>query len=134
MIALFVLMGITTGSWAARIPGVRDQLHISDAQWGLANVGATAGSLVSLIVVMAVVVRTGPRRLALTGGSLLLITAPLAAGAVTYTGRQLTGQPASISASRSAVFQFRMVTATPSLRVQSMVPNGDFSTPCGHHR
>ena len=79
VIALFVLMGTTTGSWAARIPGVRDQLHISDAQWGLANVGSTAGSLVSLIIVMAVVVRTGPRRLALTGGTLLLFTAPLAA-------------------------------------------------------
>ena len=79
VIALFVLMGTTTGSWAARIPGVRDQLRISDAQWGLANIGATAGSLVSLLVVMAVVVRTGPRRLALTGGTLLLFTAPLAA-------------------------------------------------------
>lgn len=79
VIALFVLMGTTTGSWAARIPGVRDQLHISDAQWGLANIGATAGSLVSLIVVVSVVMRTGPRRLALTGGTLLLFTAPLAA-------------------------------------------------------
>lgn len=79
VIALFVLMGTTTGSWAARIPGVRDQLQISDARWGLANIGATAGSLVSLIVVMAVVVRTGPKRLALTGGTLLLFTAPLAA-------------------------------------------------------
>lgn len=79
VIALFVLMGTTTGSWAARIPGVRDQLHVSDAQWGLANVGATAGSLVSLIVVVTVVVRTGPKRLALTGGTLLLFTAPLAA-------------------------------------------------------
>lgn len=72
-------MGTTTGSWAARIPGVRDQVQISDAQWGLANIAATAGSLVSLIIVMAVVVRTGPRRLALTGGTLLLFTAPLAA-------------------------------------------------------
>ncbi len=79
VIALFVLMGTTTGSWAARIPGVRDQLRISDVQWGLANIGATAGSLVSLIVVLAVVVRTGPRRLALTGGTLLLFAAPLAA-------------------------------------------------------
>ena len=80
VISLFVLMGTTTGSWAARIPGVRDQLRISDAQWGLANIGATVGSLVALLVVMAVVVRTGPRRLALTGGTLLLFTAPLAAG------------------------------------------------------
>lgn len=80
MIALFVLMGTTTGSWAARIPGVRTQLHISDAQWGLASVGATAGSLVALVVVLTVVGRVGPRRLALTGGTLLLVTAPVAAG------------------------------------------------------
>ena len=80
MVALFVLMGLTTGSWAARIPGVRDQLRISDAQWGLANVGATAGSLISLIVVMALIVRTGPRRLALAGAVLLLMAVPVAAG------------------------------------------------------
>jgi MFS family permease len=91
VIALFVLMGTTTGSWAARIPGVRDQLQISDARWGLANIGATAGSLVSLIVVMAVVVRTGPKRLALTGGTLLLFTAPLAASSTSVEPLFLQG-------------------------------------------
>ena len=77
---LFVLMGTTTGSWAARIPSVRQQLDVTDAQWGLANVGATVGSLISLTVVMALIVRVGPRRLSLVGGPLLLINAPFLAG------------------------------------------------------
>ncbi len=80
VIVLFVLMGTTTGSWAARIPSVRDQLRISDSEWGLANVGATAGSLISLIAVMTLIVRIGPRRLSLTGAPLLLVIAPLVAG------------------------------------------------------
>ena len=80
VIVLFVLMGLTTGSWAARIPGVRHQLTVTDAQWGLANLGSTAGSLISLTLVTTLIVRTGPRRLALVGGPLLLINAPLLAG------------------------------------------------------
>ncbi len=80
VVVLFVLMGTTTGSWAARIPSVRQQLDVTDAQWGLANVGATVGSLISLTVVMAVIVRVGPRRLSLIGGPLLLLNAPFLAG------------------------------------------------------
>ena len=80
MIVLFVLMGMTTGSWAARIPSVRHQLHVTDAQWGLANIGATAGSLISLTIVMTLIIRTGPRRLSLVGGPLLILNAPLLAG------------------------------------------------------
>ena len=80
VVVLFVLMGLTTGSWAARIPSVRHQLDVTDAQWGLANIGATAGSLISLTIVMTVILRTGPRRLALVGASLLLLNAPLLAG------------------------------------------------------
>jgi MFS family permease len=80
VVVMFVLMGTTTGSWAARIPSIRQQLQVTDAQWGLANIGATAGSLISLTVVMALIVRTGPRPLALIGGPLLLLNAPLLAG------------------------------------------------------
>lgn len=83
VIVLFVLMGVTTGSWAARIPGVRHQLSVTDAQWGLANLGSTAGSLISLTLVMTLILRTGPRRLALVGGPLLLLNAPLLAGSHT---------------------------------------------------
>ncbi len=77
---LFVLMGTTTGSWAARIPSVRTQLDVTDAQWGFANVGATVGSLISLTVVLALIARVGPRRLACVGAPLLLLNAPVLAG------------------------------------------------------
>lgn len=80
VVVLFVLMGTTTGSWAARIPSVRDQLDVTDAQWGLANIGATVGSLISLTLVMALIAKVGPRRLALIGGPLLLLNAPILAG------------------------------------------------------
>ena len=85
VIVLFVLMGTITGSWAARIPSVRQQLDVTDAQWGLANIGATVGSLISLTVVMALIVRVGPRRLSLLGGPLLLLNAPLLAASTNLT-------------------------------------------------
>jgi MFS family permease len=77
---LFGLLGATAGSWAARIPDVRDQLTgVTDARWGLLNVSSTLGSLVSLTLVLAVAGRFGPRRLALGGAVLLLANAPLMA-------------------------------------------------------
>lgn len=75
----FALKGCITGSWAARIPDVRAQLPLSDAKWGLANIGLTIGSLVALFTTIALVGRIGPRRLALTGALLLLIVAPILA-------------------------------------------------------
>jgi MFS family permease len=59
---------------------VRRQLDVTDAQWGFANVGATAGSLISLTIVVAVIARVGPRRLALIGAPLLLLNTPVLAG------------------------------------------------------
>ena len=77
--AQFVLMGMTTGSWAARIPDVRRQLELSDPQWGLATLASTAGSLISMLTVLAMIRRLGPRRLALAGGILLVVNAPVLA-------------------------------------------------------
>ncbi|GGL91071.1 MFS transporter [Nakamurella endophytica] len=76
----FFAMGTTTGSWAARIPTVRAQIGLSDAQWGLAALASTAGSLISLLTVMYLVGRVGPRRMACAGVLLLLLNAPLLAG------------------------------------------------------
>jgi MFS family permease len=77
----FAAMGTTTGSWAARIPGVREQIGIADAQWGLATLASTAGSLVSMLVVMGLISRSGPKRLASAGVLLLIVNAPLLAAA-----------------------------------------------------
>ncbi|MCW2529242.1 MAG: major facilitator superfamily 1 [Pseudonocardiales bacterium] len=77
---LFVILGVTQGSWAARIPDVRAQMSsVSDARWGLLNVSSTAGSTISLAVTFFLVARVGPRRFSVIGAVLLLVNAPLLA-------------------------------------------------------
>ena len=76
---LFALMGTTTGSWAARIPDVRRQVSLDDAGWGLANTASTAGSLLSLVLVAALIGRVGARRLTAVAAPLVLVNAPLMA-------------------------------------------------------
>ncbi|MFQ1003746.1 MFS transporter [Modestobacter sp. SSW1-42] len=79
---LFVALGLTQGSWAARIPDVRDQLSgMTDARWGVLTVAMTAGSLLALVVTFLVVGRTGARRLSRVGAVVLLVNAPLLAAA-----------------------------------------------------
>jgi MFS family permease len=79
---LFAALGLTQGSWAARIPDVRDQLAgMTDARWGVLTVSMTAGSLLALVVTFLVVARTGPRRLSRVGVVVLLVNAPLLAAA-----------------------------------------------------
>ncbi len=77
--AEFLLMGATTGSWASRIPDVRRQLSLSDPQWGLATLASTAGSLISMLTVLALIRRLGPRGMALSGAVLLVVNAPILA-------------------------------------------------------
>jgi MFS family permease len=79
---LFAALGLTSGSWAARIPDVRDQLAgMTDARWGALTVSLTAGSLFALAVTFLLVRRTGPRRLSRIGVVVLLVNAPLLAAA-----------------------------------------------------
>ena len=75
---LFATLGLTQGSWAARIPDVRDQLTgMTDAHWGALMLFATAGSLLSLALTLVAVGRVGPRRLAAGGVAVALVAAPL---------------------------------------------------------
>ncbi|MCZ2830601.1 MFS transporter [Modestobacter sp. VKM Ac-2986] len=77
---LFAALGLTQGSWAARIPDVRDQLAgMTDARWGVLTVSMTAGSLLALAVTFLLVRRTGARRLSRIGVAVLLVDAPLLA-------------------------------------------------------
>ncbi len=73
---LFLLVGLMVGSWAARIPGVRAQVVVDDAQWGLILLAAPLGTLTALIVVAKLIPRTGSRLLALVGGLLVLLVVP----------------------------------------------------------
>ena len=75
---LFAALGLTQGSWAARIPDVRDQLAgMTDVRWGALTTSMTAGSLLALAVTFLVVRRTGARRLSRVGVVVLLVDAPL---------------------------------------------------------
>ena len=73
---LFLLVGLMVGSWAARIPGVRSQVVVDDAQWGLILLAAPLGTLTALVVVTKLIPRTGSRLLALVGGLLVLLVVP----------------------------------------------------------
>lgn len=76
---LFVLAGTVMGSWAGRIPSVREQIGVGDGMWGLIILAAPIGSLLSLITVTRLVTVTGARRLAVPGAVGLLVLAPISA-------------------------------------------------------
>lgn len=76
---LFALMGITLGSWAARIPGVRAQVGVDDVQWGLIILAAPAGSLITLLIVTRLIGTVGARRLVLPGAVAVLVVVPVTA-------------------------------------------------------
>jgi MFS family permease len=59
--AIFLLNGLMFGSWAARIPAVRDRLGLSDGELGLALASVAAGSLLSMPLAGAAAARFGSR-------------------------------------------------------------------------
>ena len=59
--AIFLLNGLLFGSWAARIPAVRDRLALSDGELGLALACVAAGSLLSMPLAGAAASRVGSR-------------------------------------------------------------------------
>jgi MFS family permease len=60
--AVFVLNGLLFGSWAARIPAVRDHVHLSDGQQGLALASLSLGAVLAMPAAGAVAARMGSRR------------------------------------------------------------------------
>jgi len=60
--AVFVLNGFNFANWAARIPAVRDDLHLSAAQVGILLLIAAMGSILALPLSGLVVQRFGARR------------------------------------------------------------------------
>ncbi|GAB3460118.1 MFS transporter [Kineococcus endophyticus] len=83
VLVLFVVAGAVTGGWAGRIPTVKADLGLGDAQWGLVVLAQPVGTLLALLVLTRVIGRTGPRVLALAGAVLLLVVAPCAAASPT---------------------------------------------------
>lgn len=80
---LFVLAGAVMGGWAGRIPSVREQLGVSDGEWGLIVLASPVGVLVSLLLLSRVITATGARRPSLIGAAVMLVMMPLAALAST---------------------------------------------------
>lgn len=79
VITLFLLMGTVMGSWAGRIPTVRQQVGLDDAQWGLVILASPLGSLIALLVITRVIPRTGGRLLVLPGAVATLCVVPITA-------------------------------------------------------
>lgn len=59
---VFVLSGLLLASWVARIPGVRDSLHLSTAGVGLLILGMSIGAILGLVASAPLLARLGARR------------------------------------------------------------------------
>jgi predicted MFS family arabinose efflux permease len=60
--ACFLLTGVTSASWASRVPAIKDGLALSDGQFAIALLGLEAGAVLGLQLGGLVVPRTGSRR------------------------------------------------------------------------
>jgi MFS family permease len=60
--AIFFLNGVIFGSWAARIPAIRDRLHLSDGELGLALAFIPVGAIVAMPLAGVLAARVGSRR------------------------------------------------------------------------
>jgi MFS family permease len=74
--AVFTLNGVLFGSWAARIPAVRDRVGAGDGQLGLVLACLAIGAVLAMPVAGAIAARVGSRRA--TRGALALYCAAVA--------------------------------------------------------
>jgi MFS family permease len=76
--AIFFLNGLVFGSWAARIPAVRDHVGLSDGELGIALACGAIGSIIAMPIAGGRAARLGSRRatrvaLAMLGASTALV-------------------------------------------------------------
>jgi MFS family permease len=76
---VFVVLGLSTGTWAARIPAIKAALHLSPGVLGLALLGPAAGSVLTMPLAGALMATVPARRvvqcaLLLLGGLLPVTT------------------------------------------------------------
>ena len=76
--AVFGMVGLGVGTWAARIPAIKDGLHLSPGILGLALLGSAAGSVLTMPAAGAILATRPPRRVVQVGllalGGLLPVT------------------------------------------------------------
>lgn len=70
--SLFILLGVIYASWAARIPAVRDNLHLSPAMLSVVLLCGGAGAVLSFPLAAWLNAHSGPRRGAAYAGAGLL--------------------------------------------------------------
>ncbi|MBC7514059.1 MAG: MFS transporter [Herminiimonas sp.] len=80
---LFVLLGLVFAAWASRIPALRDLLHLSTGQLGLALLCAGIGGIASFPLAAWMTGRFGAPRSAACAGSVML----LALAAIAFSPR-----------------------------------------------
>jgi len=76
---VFAVLGLSTGTWAARIPAIKTALHLSPGVLGLTLLGPALGSVLAMPLAGAILATVPPRRvvqsgLLLLGGMLPLTT------------------------------------------------------------
>jgi MFS family permease len=77
--AIFLLNGFVFGSWASRIPAVRDHVGLSDGELGLALACGAIGSIVAMPFAGARAARIGSRRATRVAFALLCLGAGVVA-------------------------------------------------------
>ena len=96
---LFLLLGMVFASWAARIPAIRDALHLGPAQLGLALLCGGIGAVLAFPLAAWLVGHYGARRAAWYSGLGLLLMLPglAAAPAIAWLMAVMIGLGASAS-------------------------------------
>jgi MFS family permease len=59
---VFFLIGCGSGTWAARVPAIKEHLHLSAGVLGLTLLGPPVGAVAAMSVVGAILVKVKPRR------------------------------------------------------------------------
>ncbi|MEA2380646.1 MAG: hypothetical protein QOH72_617 [Solirubrobacteraceae bacterium] len=77
--AIFFLNGLLFGSWAARIPAIRDRLALSDGELGLALAFLPIGAIVAMPLAGALAARVGSRRATRLAYTVACVTAGVVA-------------------------------------------------------
>ncbi len=85
----FVLYGVILAVWVTRIPAIKQRLHLTDGQLGLALLALPAGVLLITLVAGRMADRVGSAWVTTAGGTamaLLLITPAVAGGLFARAG------------------------------------------------
>jgi hypothetical protein len=59
---VFGVLGLSTGTWAARIPAIKTALHLSPGVLGLTLLGPALGSVLAMPLAGAILATVPPRR------------------------------------------------------------------------